>query len=344
MDAINLHTPINTTGYGNVGKNVLINLDKLVNVHLDPIGSIDIEYKWNSLINKCLSTNKSNTTLSIWHQWDFHRLSQFQFGFPFFELNTLNQKEVESINSLDSVLVTSHWGKQVLLNNNIKCNIHVVPLGIDPTIFYEQPTEYNEKLIFINIGKWEYRKGHDIIPSALIKSGIENYELWMMCDNPFLSKSQTEIWKNYYINTLGNKVKFFNRVKNHEDVADLIRQADCGIFPYRAEGWNLDLLECMAMGKTVIATNYSAPTEYLNSQNCLLLETKSYEPAFDGTWFFGGEWAKIDTCFDQLVEHIRYVYKIKQDGYNLYNVGGVLTSKKFTWNNTCENILKVINA
>ena len=71
-------------------------------------------------------------------------------------------------------------------------------------------------------------------------------------------------------------------------------KADCGIFPSRAEGWNLDMLEMMALNKSIITTNYSAHTEFCNKDNSFLIDISETEPANDGKWFFGqGNWAKI---------------------------------------------------
>ena len=60
--------------------------------------------------------------------------------------------------------------------------------------------------------------------------------------------------------------------------------ADCGIFLSRAEGWNLGLLEMMAMGKPVITTNYSGHTEFATPANALLVEVPEVEPAKDGVF------------------------------------------------------------
>ena len=71
-------------------------------------------------------------------------------------------------------------------------------------------------------------------------------------------------------------------------------QADCGVFPAKAEGWNLDLLEMMSCGKSTIATNYSGHTEFCNKENCYLVDLPEMETAEDGKWFRGqGEWGKI---------------------------------------------------
>ena len=64
-------------------------------------------------------------------------------------------------------------------------------------------------------------------------------------------------------------------------------KVDVGIFPSRAEGWNLEILELMSCGKHIITTNYSAHTEFCNKENALLVDIDELETAYDGKWFLG---------------------------------------------------------
>jgi glycosyltransferase involved in cell wall biosynthesis len=131
-----------------------------------------------------------------------------------------------------------------------------------------------------------------------------------------------------------------------------MRQTDCGIFPARAEGWNLELLEMMACGKDVIATNYSAHTEFCNKDNCFLVDINGLETAHDGVFFSGkyGHWASFDNfAKDQLIEHMRNVHGVKQQYINGWdsqmrdftsrNHAGIKTAKKFTWKNSAQELL-----
>ena len=64
--------------------------------------------------------------------------------------------------------------------------------------------------------------------------------------------------------------------------------------PVPREGWNLGLLECMSVGLNVIATAYSAHTEFATEANCRLVRVDETEPAHDGQWCKGqGNWAKL---------------------------------------------------
>jgi len=121
-------------------------------------------------------------------------------------------------------------------------------------------------------------------------------------------------------------------------------QTDCGVFPARGEGWNLELLEMMSCGKSVIATNYSAHTEFCNEENCFLVEIDEKEDANDGFWFRGqGQWASIqEKQIDSLAEHMRNVHeKKKKDDLNI-NQAGIDTAKQFSWTNSAQKIIEAI--
>merc|ERR1712167_234812 len=88
--------------------------------------------------------------------------------------------------------------------------VDVAPLGVDPSIFKCADKEPNDKTIFLNVGKWEIRKGHDILCDAFNEAFKEddNVELWMMNHNPFLDEAQEAEWHNLYLQSgLGSKIK-----------------------------------------------------------------------------------------------------------------------------------------
>ena len=165
----------------------------------------------------------------------------------------------------------------------------------------------------------------------------------MMNHNPFLSEKDDSEWKRLYKDGVGeNQIKFIDRVNSHSQVADIMRMADCGVFPSRAEGWNLEALEMMACGRQVIVTNYSAHTEFCTPENSHLIEVDSLEPAFDGLWFKGeGNWAQLgEKQINQLAEYMRKIHEQKQASEDIFNLSGIETSDKFSWANTVDSIVR----
>ena len=354
---INIIAPINQLGYGITGLNLSKALHQVSDVSLWPISTPQVTNQLDSdlvsrMLNNSLRPDFSAPCIRIWHQ---HDMSQFvgnglKIGFPIFELDAFTNIEKHHLGHLDKIFVCSHWAKDVI-SDNISIteeNIHVIPLGVDSTICKMQPS-HASKTIFFNCGKWEVRKGHDILVSAFEKSFSENdeVELWMMCDNPFYSPAEQKEWENLYTSSkIGGKVRIINRVDTQEEVYNIMSSTDCGVFPSRAEGWNLELLEMMACGKHVIATDYSAHTEFCTQDNSSLVTIDDKEVAYDGKWFTGngGEWAKIgDDQTDQLVTYMREIHNKKQSGSRGINTSGLRTARKLNWSNSASKVIEAIN-
>ena len=119
-------------------------------------------------------------------------------------------------------------------------------------------------------------------------------------------------------------------------------QSTCGVFPARAEGWNLELLEMMACNKPVITTDFSAHTEFCTKENSFLIPIHITEPAYDGKWFDGntGEGATLgESQVLKLANHMKFVHENKITT----NPKGVETAKKFTWENSAKLVWEAIN-
>lgn len=357
--AVSIYSPIGYTGYGVVGWNIAktmhsLNIDTTVfpitSQKFSNLPSLDSEEDKNileQLVRK--PCNRNATCIKIWHQFDMaERIGNGKYiGFPFFELTKFNDLEKNHLTIPNELVVSSEWAKTIIHDNGIDNKISVVPLGIDPNIFNKKPYSIkdNEPYVFLNVGKWEIRKGHDILYEIFNNTfkPDDNVELWICASSSLQCFSQKELneWHEYYQSgPLKNKIKIIPRLPKQSDVCDLMNRAQCGVFLSRAEGWNLELLEMMSLGKPVITTNYSAHTEFCNKDNAFLIDIQELEPAFDGKWFHGfGEWAKIgQKQKQQASEYMRYVY----DNRIIDNNSGILTGQKYTWQNTCSELLKCI--
>lgn len=355
---LNLLAPINLLSYGIVSTNILIELQKLgVDVALFPIGSIEAQEKHHNGIRQALvSAQKPDfqaPSLRIYHEFSLaeHVGYGTKIGFPIFERNKFNEQMKHHLVNQDELFTCSCWGKQIILDNLIakQNSIHVIPLGIDPTIFNQNYLNklYNYKTIFWTQGKIEIRKGHDILHEVFSKAfpNNEEVELWISWNNPFLKKEEIDDWEALYRAKLGDKVKFIPPIQNPCDMAQLMSQTDCGIWLSRSEGFCLPCLEYLAMGKHVIGPSNSGFTEYLNKNNSFLIEFDESEPMFDGVWFKNEEstWAHYgENQIEQAVNYLRDVHSKKQTELRLVNEAGIETGKKFTWENTAKKIYEVI--
>ena len=351
MNKLNINCPIGKTGYGITSLNIVKNLSlcKDLQVSLFPIGNnMELNSDNEKTIIQDLLTNANNfdyksPCLKIWHQFDLaNRIGSGQyFSFPFFEVDTLKPKEKIHLNSCDGIFVASKWAKNILLQNGIHKPVYVSPLAVDLSVFGLPPKIKisNENYIFFHVGKWEHRKAHDFLLKCFNSAFEENdkVELWLLPHNPFLTKEEENQWVNLANNTkLRAKIKIFDRLPTQHHLAEFIFQADCGLFLSRAEGWNNEIIESMALNKPIIATYYSAHTEYCNDNNCYLVHIEETEIANDNKWFHGeGSWAKLaDNELDQTVNYMRYVY----NNNITTNKPGIETAKEYNWTNTANII------
>lgn len=353
MIKINFSSAINNTGYGLASRNILKELNKLTDITFWPLGqpmpSSQEEYNLlTSLLAKREHADVYAPFFKIWHQFDLleHIGKGKYIAYPFFELDTFNRYELLNMSVPDLICVTSTWAQNILKQNNLSTSSCVVPLGVDRNIFNEniKKTRQDNKYVFLNIGKWEVRKGHDLLLELFDKAfpNETDVELWICASektNSYSSPEEIKQWHNMY---KSNRVKLFSGFSAHQEIAQLIANSDCGLYPSRAEGWNLELLETMSIGKPVIATNYSAHTEFCVSDNSYLIDIDELEKAVDGKAFQGqGNWAKIgQNQKDQIIEYMRYLYKNRISA----NPKGIETAKHYSWANSANIALRCIQS
>lgn len=361
---INWIGPINSLGYGIASTNFVNSLTKLGHqVALFPINPNNMEAhdELHDTIKECLKNAEmpkfSAPCIRMWHQNDMAQfIGSHRIGFPIFELNRFNDREFHHLRNLDHIFVCSKWGKEIIQREVIDkgtdwirdCrDVHVIPLGVDTDIFRRKGGLISDKTIFFNAGKWEKRKGHDVLVECFNKAFTEkdNVELWLLTNNPFNTQEENLYWINLYKDSkLSDKIKILPRQPTQHYVASIMSCVDCGVFLARAEGWNLEALEMLAMGKDLIITDYSAHTEFCDEDNSCLIHGTKLEPAVDNKWFFGqGEWLNFDNdCIEQTVNAMRAYHKIKQEDGEHVNSQGLLTAAKYTWEKSAQTMIKIL--
>lgn len=364
--SINVQTCVNQLGYGHVGLNLLLALERIgCEPAWWPLGAVEAPTRRHDVLRGMQARTGSYSltapSLRIYHQFELaqHIGKGVHSALPIFELDRFTPRESHHMKQQDVVFVASDWANRVLLENGIAADrVVAVPFGVDTSIFKPvQPTKKDGPTVFLNVGKWELRKGHDLLIEAFNCAFLEqdNVELWMLSHNPVvprhLEKYNHEWARLYMESRMGKvgKVKLIPRVESQEQVAELMARADCGVFPSRAEGWGMGSAEMLAMGKDVILTDYSAHTQYADGDNSMLISVDEQEEAHDGVWFdataphWGGKpgrWARLgESQREQLVCHLRQVHRTRQGAGCLpFNQSGVDTFKCFTWDNAARTI------
>ncbi len=358
---LNMVAPLGLIGYGYPGRYILQELTNAgVKVALFPIGPVEVfghderDPIRIALANAETYDSKAPSVRICAAAFQAEHVGRGKHaGFPFFELDRFVPTEVHHLSQLDVILVASRWAAGVVAAQGITVPTAVVPLGVDRSIFHEAVGEQERgrmpgPTVFVNNGKWERRKGHDFLLEAFCNAFTprDDVILKLLSNNYTFKQQDNDAWARLFLQSaLGTRVQLVPRLVTQHEVAELIAGCDCGVFPSRAEGWNLGLLECMSVGLNVIATDYSAHAEFVSKSNCRLVHVDQTEPAFDDQWCKGqGNWARLGPSqMEQMVHHLREVHRMKQEGTLPRNDAGITTAKVFSWRRTAECVLRAVH-
>jgi glycosyltransferase involved in cell wall biosynthesis len=147
----------------------------------------------------------------------------------------------------------------------------------------EQESFEMKPLKIVHVGRMDYPvKGQDILLHAIKRckdAGLQVQCALMGGVYPYNQKSFDELKALVQELNLNNDVEF---LINRTDVAQVISKADVFVLPSRFEGLGLVILEAMAAGLPVIASNTDGPKELIeDGNNGLLFENGNPDHLFE---------------------------------------------------------------
>ncbi len=267
--------------------------------------------------------------------WDFG-------GFP--------KRWIRKIDECDQLWVHSGWVKRNAVKSGIdKKRIKVIPHGIDEKIFkpggkkYRLGTDRSFKFLFV--GATVFRKGIDILLKAYGTAfSAEDDVCLVIKDNPrdvFYSgiKYKDEI-AALRKSTNCPELIYIDEYLSPRDLASLYRECDIGVFPYRAEGFCLPILEAMACGLPSIVPRFGACLDFCSDSNSFLAPVKRFNVPVMGSFAintlgFSEEVEEVDFCEvspEALAASMRRVYNADRRIIEKKSQDGIATAhERFRW-------------
>jgi glycosyltransferase involved in cell wall biosynthesis len=142
-----------------------------------------------------------------------------------------------------------------------------IPTGIEKQFIYETCTEYHHPVRFVFVGRYEKRKGIENLNVAIQKLIEKNIEFQFH----FIGDIPTSLQIN------NDRVKYYGKINEFEKIQSIIRQSDVLVVPSYSEGMPNVIVEGMASGLTVVATNVGAVSLLVNDKTGYLLENNDVE-------------------------------------------------------------------
>jgi glycosyltransferase involved in cell wall biosynthesis len=255
------------------------------------------------------------------------------YGYTFFE-NLLPAGARKNAENFDTVFAGSSWCRDRLVEVGITWS-DVLIQGIDPTLFYPTSDEKpgaNEFFVIYSGGKFELRKGQDIVIKAVAVMQQRHKDIlfvncwhnaWAFSANTMAASRLIDFmpqpkWDSAYLEKLLvengidlNRTEILPRIPQNQ-LRKLYACTDIGLFPNRCEGGtNLVMMEYMGCAKPVVASFNSGHTDILTAQNSLMLTRMSPLALCDENKTPMAAWQEPD--LEETIEKLEYAYQNQKE-------------------------------
>jgi glycosyltransferase involved in cell wall biosynthesis len=179
------------------------------------------------------------------------------------------------------------------------CNpeqVVVVPHGVDTTVFKksaEKRVEFREKLgldgfVFMNVGAMTENKGIGLLLRAFAVVAAQRPDVRLILkgadglypSTELLQKSLAELSVAEQEMVI-SKCSYIGKSLSMTDMAAMYQVADAYVSPYKAEGFNMPVLEAMACGVPVICTRGGATDDFVLDECSLRIDSTVTSVAVD---------------------------------------------------------------
>jgi glycosyltransferase involved in cell wall biosynthesis len=258
----------------------------------------------------------------------FNRLpdADYSIGRTMFETDRIAPDWVAACNRMDEVWVPSQFNVETFAASGVeRSKLVVMPGAVDSEFFdparhtvypLPNPARFN----FLSIFEWSSRKGWDVLLAAYLREFSADDDVCLWLRTYLFSKPDGDpteaIWQRIqeFTASLGLVGKNLPRIEliaeqvPSDQLPGLYLACDCYVAPSRGEGWGRPQHEAMLMERPVIATNWSANTEFMTVDNSYLLDyevvdTQGLEPEL--SHYKGHRWANpSESHLRTLMRHV----------------------------------------
>lgn len=259
---------------------------------------------------------------------------------------------VEEINqNLHGVMVLTSFVKDILRNSGVKVPIEVILCAMDdqmkskPASNINYPLETQKKFKFLHISTAKKRKGVDVLLKAYFAEFNKNDDVVLVIkSSPGPDNTVENLLSELRDESSPEVIHINNPNLSESEIKSLVKQSDCSVYPSRAEGFGLPILESMHEEVPVIATNYSGYLDFFDESVGWPIDYK-LEYANDSEFAnIGAKWAEPDQAHLQRL--MRKHFEMNQSEDQEEKLNKIKKAKKvadsITWESSAHKTLEFI--
>lgn len=251
------------------------------------------------------------------------------------------------------VITPSQWSKQGFMIAGIEeRRIAVIPHGADPVIFRPDDALREEArqrfnltgFTFISVGAMITNKGMDLLLKAFA-AVLERYPdcQLILKGNDALYPSKDFLSRTFATLPAGAQSKVLARLiymggtVSMADMATLYRSADAYVSPYRAEGFNMPVLEAASCGLPIICTAGGSTDDFTDPSFTLHVSAQPVQMSYED---------RVVSMLEPDLEHLtaQMIRAIEDEAWRrqAHEASAAFVRAGFTWDHVADMLMKTV--
>jgi glycosyltransferase involved in cell wall biosynthesis len=242
------------------------------------------------------------------------------------ETDKLPPKFFEYLPQFDTVIVPCLHNFDLFSQHHD--NVHVIPLGVDRTVWHPAARPDNDKFRIVAGGSEWMRKGLDVVLEVFQMLGMPNSELHLKIVPPYRGAPEVRNWPNVVVH---------DDWMSLEDEVNLVRSADVFISASRGEGFGLMPLQAISAGVPTIVTDAHGHREFSDLASHRISTSPSR--AKIGKWDSIGNWDEPNR--EELAAAILDV-RANLEKYRAQALVNAEETAAFNWDTAADQLLQIV--